>query len=57
MQSIYIYSGLISDSAHDGFPCRMDKILERYERYSYAEKALISAESESEVKHSRLYDI
>ncbi|XP_052162149.1 MADS-box transcription factor 15 isoform X3 [Oryza glaberrima] len=27
---------------------RMDKILERYERYSYAEKALISAESESE---------
>ncbi|VAH30978.1 unnamed protein product [Triticum turgidum subsp. durum] len=26
----------------------MDKILERYERYSYAEKALISAESESE---------
>ncbi|BAS99738.1 Os07g0108900 [Oryza sativa Japonica Group] len=36
---------------------RMDKILERYERYSYAEKALISAESESEVKHSRLYDI
>ncbi|ONM51093.1 MADS3 [Zea mays] len=29
---------------------RMDKILERYERYSYAEKALISAESESEVR-------
>ncbi|KAF2921114.1 hypothetical protein DAI22_07g006200 [Oryza sativa Japonica Group] len=28
---------------------RMDKILERYERYSYAEKALISAESESEI--------
>jgi hypothetical protein len=28
----------------------MDKILERYERYSYAEKALISAESESEVR-------
>nr|ASZ79982.1 MADS15 [Bambusa oldhamii] len=27
---------------------RMDKILERYEHYSYAEKALISAESESE---------
>ncbi|KAJ1287402.1 hypothetical protein BS78_02G007500 [Paspalum vaginatum] len=27
---------------------RMDKILERYERYSYAEKALISAESEIE---------
>ncbi|KAL6647661.1 hypothetical protein ACP70R_015098 [Stipagrostis hirtigluma subsp. patula] len=27
---------------------RMDKILERYERYSYAEKALISTESESE---------
>ncbi|TVU40284.1 hypothetical protein EJB05_13740 [Eragrostis curvula] len=26
----------------------MDKILERYERYSYAEKALISAESETE---------
>ncbi|GJN10519.1 hypothetical protein PR202_ga28618 [Eleusine coracana subsp. coracana] len=29
----------------------MDKILERYERYSYAEKALISAESESEHCH------
>jgi hypothetical protein len=28
----------------------MDKILERYERYSYAEKSLISAESESEVR-------
>jgi len=28
----------------------MDKILERYDRYSYAEKALISAESESEVR-------
>jgi len=28
----------------------MDKILERYERYSYAEKALISAEPESEVR-------
>ena len=29
---------------------RMDKILERYECYSYAEKALISAEPESEVR-------
>jgi hypothetical protein len=28
----------------------MDKILEHYERYSYAEKALISVESESEVR-------
>jgi len=28
----------------------MDKILERYECYSYAEKALISAEPESEVR-------
>jgi len=27
----------------------MDKILERYERYSYAEKVLISAESETQV--------
>jgi hypothetical protein len=32
------------------FCSSMDKILERYERYSYAEKALISAESESEVR-------
>nr|AOT28198.1 MADs14 protein [Phyllostachys edulis] len=31
-------------------PDRMDKILERYERYSYAEKVLISAESETQVK-------
>ena len=28
----------------------MDKILERYERYSYAEKVLISAESDTQVK-------
>jgi MADS-box transcription factor, plant len=27
----------------------MDKILDRYERYSYAEKVLISAESETQV--------
>jgi MADS-box transcription factor, plant len=27
----------------------MDKILERYERYSYAEKVLISAEPETQV--------
>lgn len=27
----------------------MDKILEQYERYSYAEKVLISAESETQV--------
>jgi MADS-box transcription factor len=27
----------------------MDKILERYERYSYAEKVLISTESEIQV--------
>jgi hypothetical protein len=35
----------------------MDKILERYERYSYAEKALISAESESEVRYDRLENL
>jgi hypothetical protein len=34
----------------------MDKILERYERYSYAEKALISAESESEVRSQVVYE-
>uniref|UniRef100_A0A453LU82 MADS-box domain-containing protein n=1 Tax=Aegilops tauschii subsp. strangulata TaxID=200361 RepID=A0A453LU82_AEGTS len=28
----------------------MDKILERYERYSYAEKVLVSSESEIQVK-------
>jgi hypothetical protein len=27
----------------------MDKILERYERYSYAEKVLVSGESETQV--------
>ncbi|KAG2639485.1 hypothetical protein PVAP13_2KG001200 [Panicum virgatum] len=34
---------------------RMDKILERYECYSYAEKALISAEPESEVNWCHEY--
>lgn len=31
------------------FAHSMEKILERYERYSYAEKALVSADPESQV--------
>ncbi|XP_020395946.1 m4 protein isoform X4 [Zea mays] len=41
-----LYSLLMTDDA-ESEPC-MDKILERYERYSYAEKVLISAEYETQ---------
>ncbi|AQK62787.1 MADS-box 15 [Zea mays] len=33
----------------------MDKILDRYERYSYAEKVLISAESETQVSYASVW--
>ncbi|KAL5683834.1 hypothetical protein ACJX0J_010219, partial [Zea mays] len=42
-----LYSLLMTDDA-ESEPC-MDKILERYERYSYAEKVLISAEYETQL--------